>query len=168
MTRSVGKLDDSIKSRVAGVVLYGDTQNKQTGGSIPDYPKDDVLVICAKTDGVCGGALLVTPGHLTYVDDVPDAVQFLAGKAKDLGSSGVSASTSTGADESSSASSGSALSGLGGLGGRLGGDASGSGLFGLSGLGGSSATADEAATDGSSSASTSGLGGLFLFGGAKE
>lgn len=158
MTRSVGKLDDSVKSKVAGVVLYGDTQNKQTGGSIPDYPKDDVMVICAKTDGVCGGALLVTPGHLSYSDNVPSAVKFLADKAKSGGSGGSSSSSSSDSGDDSSSDSSSSSSGLSGL----------SGIGGLSGgsslLGGGS---DDSSSDSSDSSddSSSGLGGLSSLGG---
>ena len=136
MTGSVGELDDDVKSTVAGVVLYGDTRNKQeNGGSkstsprnfrrsdtdqvrsslVPGYPKDNVKVYCAATDGVCGGALLVTAGHLTYMDDVSDAADFLEGKISSAGSSTSSSSGSSSSEAASSSSSGSSGSGLSSL-----------------------------------------------------
>ncbi|KAI6839334.1 hypothetical protein KC340_g12193 [Hortaea werneckii] len=136
MTGSVGELDDDVKSTVAGVVLYGDTRNKQeNGGSkeplppemiasptltsplfpVPGYPKDKVKVYCAATDGVCGGALLVTAGHLTYMDDVSDAADWLEGKISSAGSSTSSSSGSSSSGAASSSSSGSSGSGLSSL-----------------------------------------------------
>lgn len=53
------------------------------------------MTICAATDGVCGGALLVTPGHLTYLDDVPDAVEYLTERVAALGTAS-SGTTSSG------------------------------------------------------------------------
>jgi len=41
MVASVGGLDESVKSRVAGVVLYGNTRNAQENGKIPNYPADE-------------------------------------------------------------------------------------------------------------------------------
>lgn len=38
MTGSVGELDDDVKSTVAGVVLYGDTRNKQEDGGSKEPP----------------------------------------------------------------------------------------------------------------------------------
>ncbi|KAI7718010.1 hypothetical protein KC353_g4123 [Hortaea werneckii] len=115
MTGSVGELDDDVKSTVAGVVLYGDTRNKQEDGGIPGYPKDKVKVYCAATDGVCGGALLVTAGHLTYMDDVSDAADFLEGKISSAGSSTSSSSDASSSGAASSSSSGSSGSGLSSL-----------------------------------------------------
>ncbi|KAM0723537.1 hypothetical protein Q7P37_000524 [Cladosporium fusiforme] len=77
MTAAVKRLDDSVKDRVAGVVLYGNTRNRQEGGKIPDFPDEKALTFCNASDGVCGGALLVTAGHLTYTRDVGDAVKYL-------------------------------------------------------------------------------------------
>jgi cutinase len=86
MTASVKRLTDSTKAKVAGVVLYGDTRNKQENGKIPDFPTDRVLTFCNISDGVCGGALLVTAGHLTYTADVGKAVDFLVERVSALGS----------------------------------------------------------------------------------
>lgn len=64
MTGAVEDSSDEVKARIAGAVLYGSTQNAQNDGKIPDYPDENALTICAATDGVCGGALLVTVSFL--------------------------------------------------------------------------------------------------------
>ncbi|KAM0699386.1 hypothetical protein Q7P36_001433 [Cladosporium allicinum] len=38
MVNAVSKLDPSVQERVAGVVLYGNTRNKQENGKIPNFP----------------------------------------------------------------------------------------------------------------------------------
>lgn len=93
MNAAVEDLDSDIQEKVAGVVLYGSTRNLQTGGHIPNFPREKSLTICAATDGVCFGTLLVTPGHLTYADDVPDAVEYLAERIEAEGFGSASAST---------------------------------------------------------------------------
>jgi cutinase len=83
--RTVEKLPQNIKDKIAGVVLYGDTQNKQDGGKIKNFPPDRVKVFCngygelkgQSTDGVCGGALLVNGGHLSYGDSMKPGATFL-------------------------------------------------------------------------------------------
>ena len=80
MTGAVGTLGSAIEDRIAGIVLFGDTRNFQTAGSIPGYPRDDTLVICNFGDGVCTGALLVTAAHLAYIPTVPRASRFLSEK----------------------------------------------------------------------------------------
>lgn len=82
-----------MQNKVAGAVLYGSTQNAQTGGKIPNFPREKSLTICARTDGVCYGTLLVTPGHLSYSDDVPDAVEYLAERIEIAGAGTATAST---------------------------------------------------------------------------
>lgn len=91
---AIEDLDSDIQEKVAGAVLYGSTQNLQTGGHIPNFPEEKSLTICALTDGVCFGTLVVTPGHLTYIDDVPDAVEYLAERIEIAGGGSGSASTS--------------------------------------------------------------------------
>lgn len=80
MTGAVGTLGSAVEDRIAGVVLYGDTRNAQTGGSIPGFPREDTLVICNLGDGICTGTLIVTAAHLAYIPTVPRAVAFLSGK----------------------------------------------------------------------------------------
>ena len=77
MVASVRRLSTAVKNKIAGVVLYGNTRNEQEGGKIPNFPPEKALTFCNLSDGVCGGGLVVTPGHLTYQVDVPDAVDYL-------------------------------------------------------------------------------------------
>jgi cutinase len=119
MVNAVSKLDPSIQERVAGVVLYGNTRNKQEGGKIPDFPAEKAKTYCNASDGVCGGALLVTAGHLTYTRDVSSAVQYLQGQISAQGSSS-SSSSSTGTSSGSASTTTKASSGFGGWSGIFG------------------------------------------------
>lgn len=77
-----------------------------------------MLTICEPGDGVCGAALVVTAQHLTYQDDVPDAVAFIASRVEAVGGAGSGSSTeSTGTTDSSSetSSDSESSSGLGDL-----------------------------------------------------
>jgi len=84
MMNSVSKLPSDVKSKLAGVVLFGYTKNGQQKGGIPDFPKEKIHVYCSSSDGVCGGALLVTPGHFSYMGDGsgPKSIAFLTERIK--------------------------------------------------------------------------------------
>jgi len=84
MMNSISKLPADIKSKLVGVVLFGYTKNGQQKGGIPDYPKEKIQVYCSSSDGVCGGALLVTLGHFSYMADGsgPKSIAFLTEKIK--------------------------------------------------------------------------------------
>ncbi|KAF1817049.1 cutinase-domain-containing protein [Eremomyces bilateralis CBS 781.70] len=84
MHASVRRLSASSKARLVGGVLYGDTRNGEDNGQIPNYPRDDVLIICRADDGVCGAGLTVTLGHLLYTTDgsVTRGVGYLANKIR--------------------------------------------------------------------------------------
>jgi cutinase len=84
MMNAISKLSPSVRQKVKGVVLFGYTKNAQKKGGIPNYPKNQVRVFCAKSDGVCGGALLVTAGHFAYLSngDGSKATQFLVSKLR--------------------------------------------------------------------------------------
>jgi len=84
MMNAISKLSAPVKQKVKGVVLFGYTKNTQKRGGIPNYPKNQVRVFCAKSDGVCGGTLLVTAGHFAYLanGDGPKATQFLVSKLR--------------------------------------------------------------------------------------
>lgn len=90
MASSVPNLSAPVKNRLAGVVLFGYTKNKQNSGKIPKYPGDRVLTFCDPKDGVCGGGLSVTAGHFVYVrnGDIGKAVDFLAGNLAKAGYQG--------------------------------------------------------------------------------
>ncbi|KAL4804062.1 cutinase-domain-containing protein [Aspergillus unguis] len=79
---AVQKLDDSLKEKVKGVVLFGFTRNLQDKGQIPDYPKDQTKVYCAVGDMVCSGTLIITAAHLTYGMDAGSAADFLASQVQ--------------------------------------------------------------------------------------
>lgn len=77
MHGAIPELEGEIKDQVQGVVLFGDTRNKQDDGQIPDFPPDKTDIICATGDLVCEGQLIVGFPHFSYFDDVPKAVDFL-------------------------------------------------------------------------------------------
>jgi cutinase len=82
MHRSIEALPRPVQNRIAGVVLFGDTKNKQDGGRIKNFPQDKTKIYCNKNDGVCGGALQVNAGHLAYKDSVVSGGEWAAGKVK--------------------------------------------------------------------------------------
>lgn len=87
MNAAVSQLPEASKSKILGVVLFGYTKNLQNGGKIEDFPRNKVKTYCSLSDGVCGGALLVTPGHFVYVanGDGADAAEFLARQIRGAG-----------------------------------------------------------------------------------
>lgn len=101
----VGALDATAQSQVKGVVLYGYTKNQQNNGKIPNYPAAQTKVYCNADDGVCGGGLSITVGHLMYTEDVDDAVQFLEGtiSSATTSRSGTTTTAATAAATTSSA-----------------------------------------------------------------
>jgi cutinase len=82
MHNTVGALPASLKSKVVAGVLFGDTKNKQDGGQVPNYPKNQVKIFCERSDGVCWGSLNVSNGHFVYATngDGDKALRFLKGK----------------------------------------------------------------------------------------
>jgi cutinase len=80
--RAVENLSASVKARIFGAVTYGDTQNTQDRGRIPNFPTDRTKVICNTGDAVCLGTLTILAPHLDYVRRVPEAVSFLVARAR--------------------------------------------------------------------------------------
>jgi cutinase len=68
-----------VRSRIAGVVTFGDTQTLQSGGHIAGFSTQKTLIICNVGDIICVGTLLpLYPMHWDYVKWVPTATLFLA------------------------------------------------------------------------------------------
>jgi cutinase len=80
--RAIEGLPQNVKNRIAGVILYGDTKNKQDGGKIKNFPPEKVKIFCNPNDGVCGGALNVNAGHLAYNDKFKPGAEFIAARVK--------------------------------------------------------------------------------------
>lgn len=85
MGNVIPALSADLKLKIAGVVLFGSTRNKQDGGKIPNFPGDKVRAFCNSNDGVCSGGLSVTAGHLAYSNQIGTAATFLANQAKSAG-----------------------------------------------------------------------------------
>ncbi|KAF2400705.1 cutinase-domain-containing protein [Trichodelitschia bisporula] len=104
MMNAISKLPEDVKNRVVGVVLFGYTKNGQQKSGIPNYPKDRVSVYCSASDGVCGGQLMVTAGHFSYMGDGsgPKATAFLTAKIN-AGPGGGGSAPSSGSDSGESA-----------------------------------------------------------------
>jgi len=83
--RTVEALPEDVKAKIAGITLYGDTKFKQDGGRIKNFPPEKVKVFCngygelksKSADGVCGGALNVNGGHLSYGDSFKPGAEWL-------------------------------------------------------------------------------------------
>jgi cutinase len=86
MHNAVSKgISADIKSKIAGVALFGDTRNQQDKGHIPNFPTEKSKVWCNASDGVCGGMLNVNAGHLSYSNaQISEAARYLAGLAKGM------------------------------------------------------------------------------------
>ncbi|CZT13900.1 related to cutinase 1 precursor [Rhynchosporium agropyri] len=78
--RAIENLPCEVMDKIVGIALYGDTQNLQDQGRIPNFPANKTLIICTEGDVVCAGNLTITLPHIGYVSRVPEAVSFLAGK----------------------------------------------------------------------------------------
>jgi cutinase len=79
---AIENLPQNVKDQIAGVVTYGDTQNRQDHGQIDNFPRDKLLIICNPGDAVCDGTLLILPPHLLYGARAPQGAAFLAQKIR--------------------------------------------------------------------------------------
>jgi len=82
ISNAVQQLPADMQKKVNAVAFYGYTKNQQTMGMLPGYPQSQLKVFCRQDDGVCGGQLDVTAGHLAYGGDgsVMQGAMFLMGQ----------------------------------------------------------------------------------------
>ncbi|KAF2447250.1 carbohydrate esterase family 5 protein [Karstenula rhodostoma CBS 690.94] len=80
--RAIESLDPAVQSQIAGVILYGDTQNTQDKGQIPGFDPKKTKIICAPGDLVCTGSLVILAPHLSYGANAADGSAFLVQKAQ--------------------------------------------------------------------------------------
>lgn len=80
--RATENRETSVQDRIAGVVLFGDTQNQQDGGPIPNFPAEKVTIFCNRGDLVCQGQLVVVGAHLAFQGDTGPAGTFLADQVR--------------------------------------------------------------------------------------
>lgn len=90
ITAAVSRLDESAKTGLVAVAMYGDTRSDQNGGKIPEYPAEQTLAICEPGDGVCDGDfnLELTDAHHRYLRDITTATTFLEEWIKRAGGGG--------------------------------------------------------------------------------
>ncbi|KAF3911156.1 Cutinase [Arthrobotrys entomopaga] len=83
--RAVEKLSSTTMDKIAAIVTFGDAQNTQDGGRIPNFPTEKFHTICNDGDEVCHGTLKVLKPHLDYTRRVPEALSFFVEKIKAAG-----------------------------------------------------------------------------------
>lgn len=82
--RAIEDLSADVKDQIAGVVTFGDTQNRADGGRIPNFPQNKIKIFCGGVirDTVCDGNLAgaVLAPHLSYGVNAREAGAYLIGK----------------------------------------------------------------------------------------
>jgi cutinase len=82
--RAIEDLSTAVKNQIAGVVTFGDTQNRADNQQIPNFPKDKIKIFCGGVirDTVCDGNLAgaVLAPHLSYGRNAEEAGRFFIGK----------------------------------------------------------------------------------------
>ncbi|EKJ79092.1 hypothetical protein FPSE_00693 [Fusarium pseudograminearum CS3096] len=84
--RVIEDLPQDQQDRIAGVIMFGDTQNRADGGQIPNFDQAKTEIICASAprDTVCDGILTsaVLPPHLSYGRNAKEGADFLIGQVR--------------------------------------------------------------------------------------
>jgi cutinase len=83
--RAVEDLPQVQKDKITAAFTFGDTQNQQDNGQIPNFPANKTIVICNRGDAVCSGSLTILPPHLDYRRRAPEAVDFISQKLQEAG-----------------------------------------------------------------------------------
>ncbi|KAK1572850.1 cutinase [Colletotrichum navitas] len=78
--RAVENLPQAQKDQIVAAFTFGDTQNTQDKGQIPNFPKEKTKIICATGDAVCKGTLVVLPAHLSYGRNAGEMADFISQK----------------------------------------------------------------------------------------
>ncbi|TQN68769.1 putative cutinase 1 [Colletotrichum shisoi] len=78
--RAVEDLPQAQKDQIVAAFTFGDTQNLQDGGRIPNFPPEDTKIICAAGDAVCRGTLTILPAHLSYGRNAGEMADFISQK----------------------------------------------------------------------------------------
>lgn len=78
VVNAIQNLTTAVKSQIAAAVCFGDTQQHQDGGVIPNFSTDKTALYCNTGDVICeDGILLVTTAHSNYTNYVPEASEFI-------------------------------------------------------------------------------------------
>ncbi|KAM7192312.1 Cutinase domain containing protein [Naviculisporaceae sp. PSN 640] len=83
--RAVEDLPQAQKDRIAAAFTFGDTQNQQDNGQIPNFPREKTIIICNVGDLVCSGTLTLLAPHFTYGRRADEAVQFITARLRASG-----------------------------------------------------------------------------------
>lgn len=73
-------MSETVRQRIVGVTLLGDTWYRQSNGTIEGYPPDRLQIYCnLPQDLMCQGFSIVTAYHLSpyYIEHALEAAQFL-------------------------------------------------------------------------------------------
>jgi cutinase len=83
--RAVEDLPQAQKDQIVAAYTFGDTQNLQDRGQIPNFPADKTNVICNTGDAVCRGTLTILPAHLDYTRRSGEQADFIVSKLQAAG-----------------------------------------------------------------------------------
>lgn len=83
--RAVEDLPQAQKDQIVAAFTFGDTQNQQDNGQIPNFPPEKTNVICNRGDAVCSGTLNILPPHLQYGARADEQAQFINSKLQAAG-----------------------------------------------------------------------------------
>lgn len=78
VVNALQNVTDTVKDQVAAAVCFGDTQDFQDGGVIPNFDTNKTALYCNTGDVICeAGILLVTAAHENYTNHVSEASVFI-------------------------------------------------------------------------------------------